>query len=340
MPFAARHPGFRLRFARPGMSKARLRPRAGRKAILMPSIKPATHAVPAPTPFKAWVKASRPATLSIAVVPVAVAAALAARAGATIDWRIVIVALAAAVLIQIGTNLYNDVGDHERGADGTDRLGPPRAVSLGWLSPASVRRAAATCFGLAMVLGAWLVSVGGWPIFAVGLASVAAGIAYTGGPKPIAYSASGELFVILFFGLVATCGMYYLLTGSVSWACVVAGLMLGLIAAAVLVVNNYRDFDSDRRTGKVTLAVRIGREATRREFAVLVAIPFLLLPALAHATGIGAALALPLVAAPFAVWLVVRLARTPIGPALNDVLKSTAQLQLVFGALLAVALVL
>jgi 1,4-dihydroxy-2-naphthoate octaprenyltransferase len=306
----------------------------------MSTPKPATHIAPAPTPFKAWWKATRPATLSIAVVPVAVATALAARAGVAINWTIVVVALAAAVLIQIGTNLYNDVGDHERGADGEDRLGPPRAVSLGWLSPVSVRRAAATCFGLAMVLGAWLVSVGGWPIFVLGIASVAAGIAYTGGPRPIAYSASGELFVVLFFGLGATCGMYYLLAGQVSWASGVAGLMLGLIAAAVLVVNNYRDFDSDGRAGKVTLAVRIGRAATRREFAVLVAIPFLLLPALAVTTGARLSLALPLLAAPFAGWLVMRLARTPIGPALNDVLKSTAQLQLVFGALLAVSLVL
>jgi 1,4-dihydroxy-2-naphthoate octaprenyltransferase len=212
-------------------------------------------------------------------------------------------------------------------------------VSLGWLSPADVRRAAATSFGVAMLLGAYLVSVGGWPIFLIGLGSVAAGIAYTGGPKPIAYSPSGELFVLVFFGLIATCGTYYLQTGELFAAApAVAGVMVGAIASAVLVVNNYRDFDSDRRTNKVTLAVRIGREATRREFAALVALPFLLLPVLAAVLGTRGALLLPLAAVPLALVLVRRLARTPIGPGLNDVLKGTARLQLLFGVLLAIAI--
>jgi 1,4-dihydroxy-2-naphthoate octaprenyltransferase len=293
-----------------------------------------------PTRFRAWWQATRPATLSIAVVPVLVGLALAWAAGAALDWPVALLTLVAAVLIQIGTNLYNDVGDFERGADGADRLGPPRAVSLGWLSPADVRRAAATSFGLAMVLGAYLVSVGGWPIFLVGVASVIAGIAYTGGPKPIAYSASGELFVLLFFGVIATCGTYYLQTGGLAWPPFVAGVMVGAFAAAVLVVNNYRDLDSDRRTDKITLAVRIGRAATRREFAVLVAVPFLLLPLLAATLDVHWAFALPLAAVPLAVALVRRLARTPVGPRLNDVLKSTAGLQFLFGVLLAVAIVL
>jgi 1,4-dihydroxy-2-naphthoate octaprenyltransferase len=277
--------------------------------------------------------------LSIAVVPVLVGLALARRTGVSLDWIVALLTLAAAVLIQIGTNLYNDVGDFERGADGVDRLGPPRAVSLGWLSPADVRRAAATSFGVAMLLGAYLVSVGGWPIFLIGLGSVAAGIAYTGGPKPIAYSASGELFVLLFFGLIATCGTYYLQTGELFAAApAVAGVMVGAIASAVLVVNNYRDLDSDRRTNKVTLAVRMGREATRREFAALVALPFLLLPVLAAVLGTRGTLLLPLAAVPLALVLVRRLAGTPIGPGLNDVLKGTARLQLLFGVLLAIAI--
>jgi 1,4-dihydroxy-2-naphthoate octaprenyltransferase len=292
-----------------------------------------------PTPFRAWWQATRPATLSIAVVPVLVGLALAHRTGVALDWKVALLTLAAAVLIQIGTNLYNDVGDFERGADGTDRLGPPRAVSLGWLSSSDVRRAAATSFGLAMVLGAYLVSVGGLPILIIGLASVAAGIAYTGGPKPIAYSASGELFVLLFFGLIATCGTYYLQTGELLAAApAVAGVMVGAIASAVLVVNNYRDFDSDRRTNKVTLAVRIGRDATRREFAALVAVPFLLLPLLGWTLGAHGALLLPLAAVPLALVLMRRLARTPVGPALNDVLEGTARLQLLFGVLLAIAI--
>ena len=246
-----------------------------------------------PTPLRAWWAAARPATLSVAVVPVVVGTALAWRDAGTIDWIVALVALVAAMLIQIGTNLFNDVGDYERGADLPDRLGPPRATAMGWLSPAEVRRAAATSFGLAMVLGAYLVSVGGWPIFAIGLASVAAGIAYTGGPRPIAYTASGEFFVFVFFGIVATAGSHFLQAGRFSSAALIAGTILGALAAAVLVVNNYRDLDSDLRAGKITLAVRIGRAATRVEFAALVAAAFALVPLLGVITRAGAWVALP-----------------------------------------------
>lgn len=228
-------------------------------------------ATAAPSPLRAWWAAARPATLSIAVVPVVVGTALAWRDAGPIDWIVALVALVAAMLIQIGTNLFNDVGDYERGADTPDRLGPPRATAMGWLPPADVRRAAATSFGLALVLGAYLVSVGGWPILAIGLASVAAGIAYTGGPRPIAYTASGEFFVFVFFGIVATTGSHFLQADRFSPAALIAGTILGALAAAVLVVNNYRDLDSDLRAGKITLAVRIGRAATRVEFAALVA---------------------------------------------------------------------
>jgi 1,4-dihydroxy-2-naphthoate octaprenyltransferase len=292
-----------------------------------------------PTPLRAWWAAARPATLSIAVVPVVVGTALAWRDAATIDWIVALVALVAAMLIQIGTNLFNDVGDYERGADLPDRLGPPRATAMGWLLPADVRRAAATSFGLALVLGAYLVSVGGWPILAIGLASVAAGIAYTGGPRPIAYTASGEFFVFVFFGIVATTGSHFLQADRFAPAALIAGTILGALAAAVLVVNNYRDLDSDLRAGKITLAVRIGRAATRVEFAALVAAAFALVPLLGSVTQAGAWVALPLAAAPFAAALVVGFWRAPITTALNLFLKRTAQLQLAFGLLLAIALV-
>jgi 1,4-dihydroxy-2-naphthoate polyprenyltransferase len=293
----------------------------------------------APSPLRAWWAAARPATLSIAVVPVVVGTALAWRDAGTIDWIVALVALVAAMLIQIGTNLFNDVGDYERGADLPDRLGPPRATAMGWIAPADVRRAAATSFGLALVLGAYLVSVGGWPILAIGLASVAAGIAYTGGPRPIAYTASGEFFVFVFFGIVATTGSHFLQAERFSPAALIAGTILGALAAAVLVVNNYRDLDSDLRAGKITLAVRIGRAATRVEFAALVAAAFALVPLLGAVTQAGAWVALPLAAAPFAAALVVGFWRAPITTALNLFLKRTAQLQLAFGLLLAIALV-
>jgi 1,4-dihydroxy-2-naphthoate octaprenyltransferase len=302
--------------------------------------RPGIDTIASPGPLRAWWIAARPPTLTVAITPVVVGTTIAWQEGATIQWLVAAIALCAAVLIQIGTNLYNDVGDFERGADGSDRLGPPRASAMGWLAPADVRRAAAASFGLAMILGAYLVSVGGWPVFVVGLASVAAGVAYTGGPRPIAYTASGEVFVFVFFGLIATAGSSLLQTGGLSWAAVVAGAMIGCIATAVLVVNNYRDLESDRQAGKITLAVRIGRPATRIEFAALLALPFAALPLLAVLTGRGPWLLLPAAVAPIALRLARDLARTSISPALNPLLKRTARLELFFGLLLCLALVL
>lgn len=292
-----------------------------------------------PTAARAWWLAARPATLSMSAVPVLVGTALAWHGGAPVDWRVAAVALAAAVLIQVGTNLFNDAGDYQRGADGPDRLGPPRASAMGWLAAADVRRAALASFAVAMLLGADLISAGGWPILAIGLASVAAGLAYTGGHRPIAYTASGELFVFVFFGVVATAGSHFLQAGRPSPAALVAGAILGALAAAVLVVNNYRDLDSDRRAGKLTLAVRIGRPATRVAFAALVAVAFALVPLLGALTRAGAWLALTLAIVPFAAALVTAFWRAPVGPVLNLFLKRTAQLQLALGIVLAAALV-
>lgn len=302
--------------------------------------RPHAQAIASPGPLKAWWVAARPPTLAISITPVLVGTAIAWRQSAEIHWLVAAVALCAAILIQIGTNLYNDVGDFERGADRADRIGPPRATSMGWLAAADVRRAAATSFGLAMVLGAYLVSVGGWPIFAIGLASIAAGISYTGGPRPIAYTPSGEFFVLVFFGLVATTGSSFLQTGRFSWESAAGGVMIGALAAAVLVVNNYRDLESDRRAGKITLAVRVGYAATRREFAALVLAPFAALPVLAVLTGAGLWMLLPAASLPLAVRLVRDLGQAPISPVLNPILKRTARFELVFGLLLCAALVL
>jgi 1,4-dihydroxy-2-naphthoate octaprenyltransferase len=302
--------------------------------------RPDAQAIASPGLLKAWWIAARPPTLTIAITPVLVGTAFAWREGGAIDWLVAAIALCAAVLIQIGTNLYNDVGDYERGADRADRLGPPRATSMGWLAAADVRRAAATSFGLAMALGAYLVSIGGWPILVIGLASITAGISYTGGPRPIAYTPSGELFVFVFFGLVATIGSSFLQTGRFSWESATGAVMIGALAAAVLVVNNYRDLESDRRSAKITLAVRIGYAATRIEFAALVLLPFAALPLLAALTGAGLRMLLPAASLPLALRLIRDLARAPISPVLNPILKRTARFELVFGLLLSAALVL
>lgn len=289
--------------------------------------------------LKYWFLAIRPKTLTIALVPVLVGSTLGWLHSGQLSWTVLGATLLAAVLIQAGTNLHNDAADFERGADriGT-RLGPPRVTAAGWLSAAQVRRGAGISFALAMLLGGYLIWVGGWPILTVGLASIAAGVAYTGGPRPVAYSGLGELFVWLFFGLVAVSGSYYLQTGGLSWAAVLTGALVGMPAAAVLVVNNYRDLDTDRQAGKNTLAVRLGRRASQLEYALLMLLPFGLLPLL-YPLGGGFGWLLPWLALPWAVKLVGRFKREAPGPVFNQLLAATARFQLSFGLLLCLGLV-
>jgi 1,4-dihydroxy-2-naphthoate octaprenyltransferase len=244
-------------------------------------------------------------------------------------------ALLASALIQIGTNLQNDVGDFRRGADRHGRLGPPRATTLGWLSPRQVQTAATMSFALAVCLGAFLVWTGGAPILLVGLASVAAGAAYTSGPFPIAYTPLGELFVFLFFGVIGVSGSFYLQVFGLTAGALIAGAAIGMLAAAVLVVNNTRDIDSDRRAGKRTLAVRLGQRFSRVEYSVLLLAPFAAAPAL----GGGYAWLLVLLL-PRALGLARRFWRETPGPAMNSLLADTVQLEVGFGALLCLAAVL
>lgn len=302
--------------------------------------KPVETAVGGASRLRIWWLAIRPATLTISLAPVLVGTSLAWHDAGRILWIPFILAAAAALLIQIGTNLYNDVGDYERGADRTERLGPPRAVSSGWLEAGEVRIAVVLVFSLALAVGAWLVWHGGWPILLLGLASIVAGIAYTGGPRPIAYGATGELFVFVFFGIVAVMGTYYLQTFAWTWAGVIVASMIGALAAAVIVVNNYRDLDYDRLAGKRTFAVRAGRAWSRVEFVALLGAPYALLLGLGRSTHAGWWLALPFCSAPMALWIAVRLVRERPGPVFNRILTDTAQLQLIFSCLLAVALLL
>jgi 1,4-dihydroxy-2-naphthoate octaprenyltransferase len=284
-----------------------------------------------------WFLAIRPKTLGIALVPVISGSVLAWAEGAQPAWAPAIAALLGALLIQIGTNLYNDAADYERGADTPARMGPRRATAQGWFTAAEVKRAAVFSFGLAFLVGTYLAWVGGWPIVVIGLCSLAAGYAYTGGPRPIAYSASGELFVFIFFGLIAVLGSYYLQAGSISFNAVLLACAIGFLAAAVLLVNNYRDLETDEQAHKLTLAHYIGRGRTRGLYALLVLTPFLLplalRPGARHAW-------LLLLALPLALWLLYRFISTPAGPLFNRILALTAQLQLLYGLLLTAALLL
>lgn len=285
----------------------------------------------------AWLLACRPKTLSVSLSPVLVGTAIAWHDTHTLLWLPLLAAALGAAFIQIGTNLFNDVGDFLRGTDTPGRLGPRRATAEGWLTPGMVKAGAWFSFALAFLCGIYLVWHGGWPIVAIGLASLAAGWAYTGGPKPIAYGPLGELFVFVFFGLVAVGGSYYLQTLSLTPTALLAATLVGIHAAAVITVNNYRDHDGDKAHGKNTLAVRLGRPATRHVYTLEMLAPYALLPALG---GLGWPAALPLLSLPLALRLIARFHREPPGPVFNPILAGTAGLQLVFACLLALAFAL
>lgn len=307
-------------------------------AVIRQAFPEMKHSTSAPPALKSWWLAIRPKTLSVSLAPVLAGTTLAWREAQTFLWLPALMALLAAMLIQIGTNLHNDVKDCERGADTPQRLGPARATASGWLTPAQVKRGVAWSFGAAALLGGYLVWHGGWPILLVGIFSVAAGLAYTGGPRPIAYSATGEVFVWLFFGLAAVMGTFYLQTFRLGWPVFVAANMVGFFAAAVIVVNNTRDMSSDRLVGKRTLAVHIGLTGSRVEYAVLLGMPFLLLPVLGCLLLADMTIWLPLLAAPWALLLAWRFWREAPGTGHNRLLAQTAQLQLLFSVLLSAGL--
>ena len=300
----------------------------------------ATTPVLAPSTLRAWIIASRPHTLMIGVNPVLVGSALAWAETGRLDVPLMLLSMLGALLLQTGTNLDNDVSDFERGTDRAGRIGLPRATALGLLTPRQVRTASRGCFGLATVIGLILSWHGGWPIFVAGLASAAAAMSYSGGPRPISYTPFGDLVVWIFFGLVAVSGTYYLQTLTLSPGVLVAATMVGLPAAAVLVVNNYRDLEPDRAVGKRTLAVCLGRRFSRWQYATLILLPFALLAPLAVEVRIGLALLIPLLALPTALGLVGRFWREAPGPAFNALLARTARFQVLFAVLLCVAILL
>ncbi|MDX2167840.1 MAG: 1,4-dihydroxy-2-naphthoate polyprenyltransferase [Deltaproteobacteria bacterium] len=285
-----------------------------------------------------WLLAIRPKTLSASVAPVLVGSAIALREGG-FRWLPALAALSAALLLQIGANLVNDAADCARGADTAARRGPTRVTQAGLLSAAQVWRAAWLAFGAATVLGGYLVAVGGWPIALLGLAAIAAAWAYTAGPWPLAYHGLGEVFVFAFFGLAAVAGTTYVQSGALSPLALAAALPVGALVTAILVVNNTRDIDTDRVAGKRTLAVRLGAAAARGEYVALLAVAFAT-PAVLwlHGTTSLAGL-LPLLALPAALRLVRRMRQAADGPSFNALLADTARLQLVFGALFGVGLI-
>ena len=216
--------------------------------------------------WSVWIEASRPKTLPAAVAPVLVASALAFHDGG-FHLGAVMVCLAFALLIQIGTNYANDYFDFLKGADTVERVGPRRAVAAGLIAPATMKRAMRAVFTLAFLVGLWLLNFGGWPLLVIGVLSIVSGILYTGGPYPLAYHGWGDVFVFVFFGLVAVTATYFVQTGVISMEAWALGAGIGGLATNILVVNNYRDVDTDRKAGKKTLVVRWGRNYARVQFA-------------------------------------------------------------------------
>jgi 1,4-dihydroxy-2-naphthoate polyprenyltransferase len=286
-----------------------------------------------------WLMAARLRTLPAAIAPVLVGTALAGFEHAFYPLRFV-AALFGAIFIQVGTNLSNDYSDARRGADADDRLGPVRVTAGGLVPPSQVLVATYVSFGLAVLAGIYLIVVAGWLLLAIGAASILAGVGYTGGPRPYGYAGLGEAFVFLFFGVVAVAGSYYVQVTHLQWEAFALSVPVGLLAAAILVVNNIRDIDSDRRADKRTLAVKLGRERTRVMFAAIVyaAYPLALVTWLAGPLTAWVALSwlsLPLAAA------LVRIVRTRTdGPSLNGALARSGMLQLCFCLLLSAGLLL
>ena len=294
-----------------------------------------------PGRLRLWWLAARPKTLPAAVAPVLVgtAAGIASDVG-SLRMLPFLAALAGALLIQIATNFANDYSDFHRGADTHERLGPTRVTQAGLITPAGVRRAIIITFGLATLVGAYLVWVGGWPIVAIGVASIICALAYTGGPWPYGYHGLGELFVFVFFGLVAVGGSAYLQTGALSTLALAAAVPVGLLITNILVVNNLRDLETDRAARKRTLAVRIGDRATRRQYALFAALAYLAPVVLLVSGRAGAWVLLPLLTIPLAYRAVRAVLGGLSGRALNPMLAESGRLQLLYGLLLAVGLVL
>jgi len=291
--------------------------------------------------IRVWMMAARPRTLPAAVAPVLVGTALAAH-DADVNWLAFAAALVGAVAIQVGTNLSNDYSDARRGADTEDRLGPVRVTAGGLVPPRQVLVATWASFAVAVLVGVYLIAIAGWVLLVIGAASILAGVLYTGGPRPYGYEGLGELFVFLFFGIVAVTGSYYVQVEELPWEALALAVPVGLLAAAILMVNNIRDIDTDRRAGKRTLVVRLGRKRARDLFAAAVYLAFLFPPLtwLLGGDGLSAWLLLPWLALPLAAPIVRTVRNRTDGAALNEALGRTGLLQLAFCVLLCAGLLL
>ena len=287
------------------------------------------------TAVRIWVGGARPRTLSAGLVPVAVGTAVAVGEGSQTAWWRAGAALVVGMALQVAVNFANDYSDGVRGTDDSTRVGPRRLVGSGLVEARSVKLAAFAAFGVAMAAGAVLAAAAGWELLAAGAVCIAAGWAYTGGPKPYGYLGLGEVFVFVFFGLVATAGTTYVLLERLDWFAVLCGVPVGLWAVSLLMANNLRDIVGDEAAGKRTLAVRLGDRGTRVAYMAVLEASY---AAALVASVTGRAAAAAVVGAPFAVRAVRKVLRGASGRDLIPVLGSTAQTQLASGLAMAVGI--
>ncbi len=288
-----------------------------------------------PGPVRVWLMAIRPPTLTAAVSPVIVGSAVAVRDG-VFEVGPAVVALFGVLAIQIGVNLANDVSDFRRGADTEQRIGPPRVTQQGLLAERDVMVGMGIALALAALAGLYLAAVAGWPVAAVGAVSILAALTYTGGPWPYGYHGLGEFAVFVFFGVIAVAGTYYVQAGEVTTGVLAASVPVGLTVAAILVVNNVRDIDTDAVAGKRTLAVRLGRRLARAHFVATLSAAYLAAATLWLVGDFSAWTLLPWLSLPLAVAPAMAVVSSVEGASLNAALRATARLHLVFGVLLAV----
>jgi len=289
--------------------------------------------------LRAWTLAARPATLWAGVAPVVIAGAMATRDG-VFEWTRFLVAMLGAVAIQVGVNFANDVADAAKGADTAARIGPKRAVASGLLTSRQMWTGITVAFGVAALCGLYLIAVAGWVIAAIGVASILAALGYTNGPNPYGYRGLGEAFVFVFFGLVATVGARYVFDMTAPLNAWLAGVVMGLLATAILLANNVRDIETDAASGKNTLVVKVGRQGGVAIYSACVVGSYAVI-LLAMASGwLPAWTLISLATLPLAVPLIRTLRSETSGPPLIAVLKGTARLQLLVAVLISAGVLL
>ena len=290
------------------------------------------------SPFQIWWLAIRPKTLPAAASGVVMGSALAWHDG-SFQLLPALAALCVALLLQIGSNVANDVYDFERGADTHERHGPLRVTQAGLLTSEQVKRGMWVIFGLAAFLGLYLAYLRGWVVIIIGLAAIISAIAYTGGPFPLGYYGLGDLFVFVFFGLAAVAGTYFVQVGLVSAAAWWMAIPIGLIITAILVVNNLRDLENDRKAGKHTLAVMLGSQGVRLEYVLCLAVAYLILPILVFMKIVPAFTLLAWLSLPIALKSM-RIVSTQQGGPLNAALAGTGQTALAYSVLFWLGLII